>query len=67
MKILEAIQTILAIVLMVCGIILFISETPITASLWEQIKLTGAGVLLIALSVGWLFLLGREEEKFETR
>lgn len=61
------IQKLLAIVSLIAGIIVTFSETPITEGVKGQMILTLEGILLIAVSVGWLSLIGWEEEKFETR
>lgn len=61
------IQRLLAIASLIAGIIVTFSETPITEGIGSQMMLTLEGILLIAVSVGWLYLIGWEEEKYETR
>ena len=67
MRIFIAIQRLMAITIMVIGGLLFISETPITESLWSQVLLTGGGFLLMLLGFGLLMLTGLEDKWCETR
>lgn len=66
MRIFIAIQRLMAITIMVIGGLLFISETPITESLWNQVLLTGGGFLLMLLGFGLLMLTGLEDKWIET-
>ena len=66
MRIFITIQRLMAITIMVIGGLLFISETPITESLWNQVLLTGGGFLLMLLGFGLLMLTGLEDKWIET-
>lgn len=69
MKILVIVQRLIAIVTMIVGFMLMVSETPLNQGLYAQAWLTIGGFVIAVLSVGWLVLIGEEEELFihETR
>lgn len=67
MKLLAVLQKIMASFVMVYGILLIASEDT-ADSLSNQVLSWLYGLILIALSVGWLLLVDWEENKFiETR
>lgn len=67
MKILKFFQALLTIALLGFGIVLTFSEVPETASVIEQIKVSGGGILLVLAAVGMLLLMDWEEKRFEAR
>jgi len=67
MKIMISLQKVMAILVLFCGIILTISESPIEEGLSTQMWLTFGGIALVLLSVGWLWLIDKEEVFWEVK
>lgn len=68
MKMMIVLQRILALVAIIIGIVLMLSEVPMS-SLLEQAWLTCGGLFIVLLSIGWEWLINAEERAFihETR
>lgn len=69
MKAMVWLQRLMAVMVGIYGLLLVFSETPLSEGLWEQLKLSGGGIMLMILSVVWVRLASWEGEKFihETR
>lgn len=69
MKIAMAIQKVLAIVVGMFGFLSMFGEVPESADLSAQAWVTVGGLVILGLSLGWLWLVDKEEDYFihETR
>ena len=69
MKIILILQKIIVVIGVCFGLSLFITEVPVTESMWTQVKVTLGGLGLIALSIAYYGLIAWEEGRFsnETR
>lgn len=67
MKILIYLQEILMVVAGVYGALLLFSEVPLSESWIEQMKVSGGGLIILLLCVGWAYLISWEEKVLETR
>lgn len=69
MKALAIIQRGIALITLIVGLFFMLCEVPIDQSVASQGWLTIGGFVIAVLSVGWLVLIGEEEELFihETR
>lgn len=64
MKLLIISQRLMALVAMIVGIVLMISETPLEEGLIVQAWLTFGGMFVILLSLAWMWLISKEERYF---
>ena len=64
MRFLIELQRFIAIIVLVIGFVLMISETPISEGFGAQAWLTIGGLGIILLSIGWLWLISKEEGYF---
>lgn len=64
MKVLAIIQRGIALITLIVGLFLMLCEVPIDQSATSQAWLTIGGFVIAILSVGWLVLIGEEEELF---
>lgn len=61
MKMMIVLQRILALVAIIIGIVLMLSEVPMSAGLLAQAWLTCGGFFIVLLSIGWEWLINKEE------
>lgn len=64
MKLLIGVQKVLVVIAFIVGLLFMISEAPMTASLAEQALLTFGGGFIVLLSLGWGWLVSKEEGYF---
>lgn len=60
MKMMIVLQRILALVVIIIGIVLMLSEVPMNGLL-DQAWLTCGGLFIVLLSIGWEWLINKEE------
>lgn len=61
MKMMIVLQRILALVAIIIGIVLMLSEVPMGEGLLAQAWLTCGGLFIVLLSIGWEWLINKEE------
>ena len=67
MKVMILFQRLIALIIGCFGLLLMLSETPISSNLSDQAWLTVGGLTIMLVCVGWLWLTGWEEKFVETR